>query len=259
MLTAALRHGAAARVAWEAWVEGLDPKRLEEQLEPDSQWLMPLLYHNLSRHQVAHPVLARCRNVYLHNWYKNNASLHALASWLRAAGPTAPRLMLLKGAAMALRYYDALGARPFESIDVWLPTPAQDAPGPLGAGTEGLTVHEVPFPGGLEIDLLGRAEIVQCMGASCSVMSSADQLVHACSQSDSWDSRTRLVWVADAVHVLRVSPNLDWDVAVALASRLGQARRLATALEYLGRFDVPVPARVGAAISRDRAAGGSDA
>ena len=238
LLEAALRRSAPALDAWRRWVDGLDPERLEEQVEPDSQWLMPLLYWNLRR-EVTHPVLARCRNVYLHNWYKNNAMLHALAAALRAKKP-AVTPVLLKGAAMAVRYYDSPGARPFATIDAWLPAAADgglewpDHPG------ETLALHDAPFPATSPDELLDRADTVTVMGVACSVMSAADQLVHICAERRSWDPRSGLIWLADAAQVLHRSPDLDWDTVRAAASRRGVTHALSAMLDYLERFDVPV-------------------
>jgi len=256
MLTAALRQGEPALAAWEAWVSDLDPGRLEEQLEPDSQWLMPLLYWNLRR-DVEHPVLARCRNVYLHNWYKNNAMLHALASALRSGGPGAVKPVLLKGAAMAVRYYDTPGARPIATIDAWIPFAAAGASRWLDPLRDTLTLHDVPFAAGPPGGLLNRADTVTFMGATCTVLSAADQLLHICFHRRSWDPRTRLVWLADAVQVLRRSPDLDWDTALAAASQLGLDRTLSATLDYLGRFDVPVRLRSATRMRPRRAAGRS--
>jgi hypothetical protein len=242
LLEAALRRGARALDAWRRWVDGLDPERLEEQIEPDSQWLMPLLYWNVRR-DVTHPVLARCRNVYLHNWYKNNAMLHALAAALRAAKPGLAPPVLLKGAAMAVRYYESPGARPFAAIDIWRVAGAADGwawPAHLG---ETLVLHDAPFPAPLPDELLHRVDTVTVMGVTCAVMSAADQLVHIASQRRSWDPRTGLVWLADAVQVLRRAPNLDWDTARATAARLGLTDTLSAMLDYLACFDVPVGRR----------------
>jgi hypothetical protein len=238
LLEAALRRGAPALDAWRRWVDGLDPERLEEQIEPDSQWLMPLLYWNLRR-DVTHPVLARCRNVYLHNWYKNNAMLHALAAAVRAEKPGVTPV-LLKGAAMAVRYYESPGARPFAAIDVWRGAGADGEwvwPAHLG---ETLVLHDAPFPATLPDELLHRVDTVTVMGVTCAVMSAADQLVHIASQRRSWDPRTGLVWLADAAQVLRRSPGLDWDTMRATAARLGLTDALSRMLDYLERFDVPV-------------------
>ncbi len=237
LLEAALRRGAPALDAWRRWVDGLDAEGLEEQLEPDSQWLMPLLYWNL-RHDVTHPVLARCRNVYLHNWYKNNARLHALAAAVRAGKPAvAP--VLLKGTAMAVRYYDSPGARPFTTLDVWLPVPDGGPEWP-DHQREALVLHDASYPGACASEVLDRVDTVTVMGAACAVMSAADQLVHIASQRRSWDPRTRLIWLADAAHVLRRSPDLDWDMVRGATLRLGLTDALSAMLDYLGRFDVPV-------------------
>jgi len=239
LLAAALGRGEAARAAWRDWVAGLAPERLEEQIEPDSQWLMPLLYWNLRR-DVTHPVLARCRNVFLHNWYKNNVMLHALASAVRDAQPAAAPPVLLKGAAMAVRYYESPGARPFATIDACIPSAAGGGlqwPDPL---RETVTLHEIPLSAESADRLLARADTVPVMGATCAVLSAEDQLVHICCQRQSWDPNTRLVWLADAAQVLRRSPDLDWNTVRAAASRLGLRYALSAMLDYLGRFDVPV-------------------
>ena len=256
MLTAALQQGEPALAAWEAWVSDLDPERLEEQLEPDSQWLMPLIYWNLRR-DVKHPVLARCRNVYLHNWYKNNAMLHALASALRSGGLAAVKPVLLKGAAMAVRYYDTPGARPIATIDAWILFAADGASRWLDPLRDMLTLHDVPFAAGPTGSLLNRADTVTFMGATCAVMSAADQLLHICFHRRSWDPRTRLVWVADAVQVLRRSPDLDWETALAVASQLGLDQTLSATLDYLVRFGVPVRLRSATRMRPRRAAGRS--
>jgi hypothetical protein len=238
LLEAALRRGAPAVDAWRRWVDGLDPERLEEQIEPDSQWLMPLLYWNLRR-DMTHPVLARCRNVYLHNWYKNNAMLHALASTVRADKPrVAP--VLLKGAAMAVRYYDSPGARPISTIDAWIPGVADGGAEWPDQLRETFVLHDGPFSADSPEGLLDRAETVTVMGATCAVMSAADQLVHICYQRRSWDPRTGLVWLADAAQVLRRSPDLDWSTVRAAGSRLGLVDALSAMLDYVGRFDVPI-------------------
>jgi hypothetical protein len=239
LLAAALSQGEPALAAWSRWVCDLDPERLEEQIEPDSQWLMPLLYWNLRR-DVTHPVLTRCRNVYLHNWYRNNAMLHALAAAVRPGGSVAVKPILLKGAAMAVRYYDSPGTRPLATIDALLPSAAHGRarwPAPL---RETLTLHDAAFPVGSADGLLDRAETVIIMGAACAVMGAADQLVHICLARRSWDPRTGLVWLADAAQVLRRSPGLDWGAVRASASRLGLTEALSAMLDFVGRFDVPV-------------------
>jgi hypothetical protein len=78
-------------------------------------------------------------------------------------------------------------------------------------------------------------------GVACAAMGPADQLVHICAAGAAWDSRSRLLWVADAARVLQAPRHLDWRVVVALADRLGLATRIAEALHFLRTFDVEVP------------------
>jgi hypothetical protein len=236
MLRAALTHGASARAAWRAWARNADV----ENLDPDSQWVMPLLYANLRAEGVVHPVLVRCRNVYLHNWYKGHAVLHALAAWWRAVDGSTAGLVLLRSAATALRSYATVGARPIESVDLWRPTPASGNP------PADLTLPD-PFPcplrlharmldDAVDVEIGRRAEPVAVMGVSCRIMSPADQLVHLCVQRDSWDTRSRLLWMADAVRLLEGPAGIDWPTAWELAARIQRSQAFASALDDLRRL-----------------------
>jgi hypothetical protein len=87
-------------------------------------------------------------------------------------------------------------------------------------------------------------------------MSAADQLVHACLHRATWESRSRLLWIADAVRVLRAPDAIEWSAAWTLAARLGQQPALARALQFLHRFSTAAPTAAGAATwtARDRVA-----
>lgn len=241
MLRAALTHGASALAAWHAWARDADVERLD----PDSQWLMPLLYANLRTEGVSHPLLIRCRNVYLHNWYKGHAVLHALAAWLRANPETTGGLVLLRGTAAALRSYATVGARPIESVDLWRPGDPPERPGaaptPPASFPCLVRLHARMLDEAVDVDIARRAEPVAVMGVSCKIMSPADQLVHLCVDRDAWDSRSRLLWIADAVRLLERPAGIDWPRAWEVAARLGRSRMFARVLDSLRRFDVCAP------------------
>jgi hypothetical protein len=237
MLRAAVMRGPASLCAWRAWAHAADVERLDQ----DSQWLMPLLYHNLRAQGVAHPILVRCRNVYLHGWYRNHAALHALASALREEDAAGAPVALVGAAAVALKYHDALGARPIGPLELWVPTSGGervalrshvDLPFHLRAGI---------FDEHADAEVRRRLEPLMVKGVVSAAMGPADQLVHIFAGGASWDARSRLLWVADAARVLQAAPRLDWDVLVAMAGHLGIAARVQEALEYLRGFDVEVP------------------
>ena len=258
LLTAALADGAPAVAAWEAWAQ---ETRVEE-IEADSQWLMPLLYTNLRGRDLAHPLVVRCRNVYLHHWYRSQTMLRALADWLRTRERDAPAVVLLKGVALALRCYDSVGARPFESVDVWSPdespAPGSGRPGPASGDPLPWPLRRHPhmLGEGVDDEVLRRTRPVTVLGVASTRMSAADQLVHACLHRETWESRSRLLWIADAVSVLRGPDAIEWSAARTLAGRLGQQSTLARALQFLHRFSAAEPTAAGAATwtALDRAA-----
>jgi hypothetical protein len=235
MLRAALTRGPAALAAWRVWMRGADVERLDR----DSQWLMPLLYQNLRAHGVAHPILARCRNVYLHGWYRSQTALHALARILRGAAAPDAAIALVGGAAVALRYHDALGARPIGPVELWVPAEARDVVG-RSLPDPPFQVRTSIFGDRADARVRGRLEPLTVKGAACAAMAPADQLVHLCAAGPAWDARSRLLWVADAARLLQAAPRLDWGAVVSLAVELDLADSVRETLEYLRGFDVEV-------------------
>ena len=236
MLRAAVVRGPAALDAWREWSRAVDVERLD----PDAQWLMPLLYDNLRAHGIAHPVLRRCRNVYLHTWYRTHVALHGLAAVLRQVGGRGvPRdrgdaaIALLGGAAVALRYH-APGARSSGAIELWCPGAT-----PADASLERQAVHvrAAVFDEPTDAAVWRRLEPVTVKGVACAAMGPADQLVHICATGPAWDARSRLLWVADATRLLQAEPRVDWDVVADAAERLGIEARMREALDYVSGFE----------------------
>src|SRR5205823_5375320 len=58
---------------------------------------------------------------YLRTWHANQMAFEALAPVLDAFGRAGIRTMLLKGAALTVRYYADYGLRPMEDCDVMVP------------------------------------------------------------------------------------------------------------------------------------------
>jgi hypothetical protein len=240
MLQAALGHGGQALAAWRAFARDTDV----EQLDADSQWLMPLLYANLRGQGMTDPLLARCRNVYLHHWYRGQAALGALAGWLRASHGPAASVVVLRGAAMAVSYYGSVGARPIDSVDLWMPA------GPRGDAAHAAAPDPLPSPlrrrarlldGRVDAEVVRRATPVTVLGVSCATMSPGDQLLHLCAERDGWDARSRLLWLADVARLLLGPAPLDRRAVWALAERLGQSGTLVGAIDRLRRLDVLAP------------------
>jgi hypothetical protein len=204
LLRAALLRGPEALDAWRAWHEAT---RIDA-LEPDSQWLLPLLFLNLRAQGVPAARLVRYQNVWLHNWYKDNLALRAIersASGRRGDGRP---LVVVGGAALALAYYDTLGARPFVSVDLADPADLGEA-------------------------VLARTLAGGWKSIRWRVLGPADQVVRICARREDWDPRSRLFWVADLVTVWRRHPRLDLVQATQRAERTGDATAVSHALQTI--------------------------
>jgi len=107
LLQAALWSGSAAIDAWARWQASID---FDSYLDNDSFALLPLLYTNLRRHRVTHPLMYKLKGIYRRLWCENQIQFQAveevLGDFHRARIPT----LLLNGAALSIGYYreDAL-------------------------------------------------------------------------------------------------------------------------------------------------------
>ena len=131
LLKAALLPAPEALEYWQKWKigQGLtdseiiqDKKILERIFDPldrGSYRLMPLVYRNLEA--TNDPIVKRMRGIYRHSWMRNQQQLHwygKVVGVLHAAGI---ETMCIKGLAMSLLYYDDLGGRYMNDIDVLVP------------------------------------------------------------------------------------------------------------------------------------------
>jgi hypothetical protein len=239
LLRAALLPGRDAIEAWELW----RTRTTIETLEEDSQWLLPLLYRNLHAAGVPEPLLVRYRNVYLHNWYKNSLSLRRAEPAIRRLERTREVVVLLGGSAMALMYYDAVGARPFDRPAVLVPVDP-DNRRPVGPVDE-VDVWPSLFGRGLDELLVARTRPVCWNTLRARVFDPADQLVDICMRRRAWHDRSSLFWIADAAQVLKRTPDLTRKDVEAAAAEAGVADVVAEVLACLwDGLAVPVPSRL---------------
>ena len=234
LLKAALLQGPAGIGAWQAWRTATSV----DTLDSDSQWLLPLLYHNLHAQGVEPAELLRYRNVYLHNWYKNNLTLKRAEPAIRLLQRNSRSLVIRSGAAMAMRYYDALGTRPFGPVAVLALAPAGTAASDSGHTAGDLDVRWSVFGAGVDEMMAERATASDWKTLQYRVLEPGDQLLDICMHKRSWDQRSALFWIADAVVLLRRQPDLDRDRVLALASRLGCAAEVAESLAQITAVSV---------------------
>ena len=291
LLKATLLQGSAAGIARHQWRLHIDPERLDY----DSQRLLPHLCATLLAHGISTPEMGRLKGAYRRTWYENTVRLHAAARLLRGLRIAGVETMLLKGAALTLRYYRDCGLRPMNDLDILVPThqagAAIEALKALGLAPMRVRLseaqalrfgHAYPYrdAGGREVDLhwhlfyqrvapradaayWAAADSVTLHGESTRILDPADQLLHVCVHGTqvAWWSPERapsLRWVADAMMILTdTAQELDWDRFFEQARRLRFVLPVQESLGYLGdALDAPIPADAMMRLRRTRASFG---
>jgi hypothetical protein len=264
LLRAALLQGPAAVAAWEAWIGRIDIERLDA----GSHRLLPLLYRNLKRHKISHAELPRIKGVYMHTWATNQTALRELGQLVGKLEAADIPTLVLKGAALATRYYRDAGVRPMSDFDILVPDDQVDHALALlatdGWTPQGRTFAQLALPyrrslhargfdypdRALSFDLhwrttvthLGEADDLPFWAAAAPMLLGktqtrtlcpADQLLHLCIHSSIYDGETQMRWLPDALVVLRQTPEMDWARLVAQTKRLDAALVVAPRLRYL--------------------------
>jgi hypothetical protein len=268
LLRAALGAGDGALEAWHLWRAAVDLGRLDAA----SQRLLPLLFRNLERLGARHPDSGRYRSVYRKVWYRNQTMLAELVDLLRLLHAGGVRTLVLKGAALIPLYYEDVGVRAMNDLDILVPAArARDALD-LMAGSEWTTsfpttssrvllTHSVLFERGLddfdlhwhvmeECCLPGADEAfwrdavpLRYQDVDTLALNPGDQLMHIVVHGLRWAETPPLRWVADAMVVLaRAADGVDWDRLADLTVGCGVVLPVYSGLRYLASsFAAPIP------------------
>jgi predicted O-methyltransferase YrrM len=107
LLQAALWSSSAAIDAWARWQASID---FDSHLDDDSFALLPMLYTNLHRHGVTHPLMHKLKGIYRRLWCENQVHFQVVAGVVRDFHLANIPTLLLNGAALSVKYYreDAL-------------------------------------------------------------------------------------------------------------------------------------------------------
>lgn len=263
LLRAALAEGDEALVSWRQWQQQADLNRLDG----GTVRLLPLLYHNLKLSGVEDSGMERLQQEYLKTWRYNEILFHEMASQLRLFRSAGVETMLLKGAALALSFYQDAGLRPMSDIDLLVrPEKARLAISLLHqagwkSAYESPEVlipyrHAVEFSNdlGLRLDLHWRAlwdgsqesgdrdfwdgaVPLEINNVPARILNPTDQLLHVCVHGAAWSNLPPLIWVADAAIILkRTQQEIDWDRLIAQVRKRRLMLPMAAALGYLQRF-----------------------
>jgi hypothetical protein len=272
LLTACLLPKEQALPAWQAWIN-----RNDIDVIPYG-WarLLPLLWWNLQKFQVTHPEMARLRGLQRHHWAKNQTLFQNLPDIVEAFSAQGIESMLLKGVALATKYYPSIGLRPMADIDIYVPhSQALQAMGILQAtgwkildpAVQVITPefilhkHALSFVNSLgkEIDLhwyimpetmnatedllVWQAAEDRKIGETQVKIPTAHHLfLHTCVHGAKWNPIHPIRWVADAYMILqKCGDTFDWQALVSSAIQQKLAIPLRSALLILQEFQAHIP------------------
>lgn len=272
-----MRHS----VALEAWNEWRARVGLAS-IDTGSQRLLPLLWDNLRRQGVDldDPDIRPLLRSYRLTLTINRLLFQEISRQLRALHGAGFPTMLLKGAALTVRYYKDYGLRPMGDFDVLIPTARTEDVlrflqtngwDPEPRSPEAFTrpyrqvTHSHAFHGNsnwefdlhwhvldeccqpdADEDFWNGAVRLDLDGVPTAVLNPADQLLHVCMHGVRWNDIPPLRWVADAITVLRASEHaLDWDRLIIQAEKRRLILPMRASLDYLRTLlEAPVPSGV---------------
>jgi hypothetical protein len=242
-----------------------------DSLDEGSTRLVPLLERNLQRHQLENPWRDRMRGVYRYWWAHNQLLLRRLGALLSALDSAGVPTLVLKGAAVATRYYEDPALRPMNDADVLVPRsrvrealsvarrlhlePEFRVNDQLVRLRHGVSLRD---SGGNTIDLhwaiheddmrpdaddhAWRTAIpVEISGVSTLMLAPSPLLVHACAHGAKWAADPAVRWVADAALIIRKG-DVAWDEVVREAKDRRFTVRTRSCLAYLrAALGAPVP------------------
>ena len=272
LLRAALMEAEPSASAWSRLRPGLD---LDDP-ETASQALLPLIYRQLDRLGIEDAGLPKLRGTYRRTWYMNQLLLDRLKGALEAVVGGGANPLVVSSWELPLRYYGDLGLRRVEALHL-LVRPESVAGAAQALSEEGLIgprgpsqsflrsrhnaryvrangdsciVYWRPFHDfadaerGLEPEDLWEHPIdLELRGVPARALSPTDELLNVCvggARPSRWSS---VIWVADAIVVLRAPDSaIDWQRLVRQARSLRATLRVHDALWFLRQeLDAPVP------------------
>ncbi|MEQ1871687.1 MAG: nucleotidyltransferase family protein [Vicinamibacterales bacterium] len=270
LLKAALLTGPAALEAWQQWQAAVDV----DTVDVGTQRLLPLLAHNLRAQGVSDDDLARFKGLLRYTWAANQRRMMQVGPVVAALHAASIPTMLLKGMALAQHYYQNVGLRPMDDVDLLVPFESAHQAidvlrrlswRPLGANADPALGHARSFvhSSGCQIDLhwhsqwefCGRDDDAEIWAHSetatigrthVRVVSAADLLLQTIVHGCRWNSVPPIRWVADALLVVRQQEHrVEWPRFVSQVRAHQLVLPVRRALEFLVEaFAAPVPADV---------------
>lgn len=268
LLRAAVMTGTEALDAWGA----VRPYLGASDLDRASQRVLPLLGANLRRLGLDDPLVAQFDAIRLETAAKNGLRFDAGRRFISVLAQAGIHTLVLKGGALVGTGYGDPGLRPMSDLDIAVPTvEAQSAVRALtraGWSTRrsvtpafirvqhAIALRETGSSTSCDLhwhiyweccgadaddDLWAAARSLYFEGVTTRTLAPADQLLHICMHASRRANRPQLLWIPDALLVLRAG-GIEWPRLLAQAQQRRFVLRAAAMLAYLrDRFGAPIP------------------
>lgn len=242
LLQAALLSDQLAIEAWKKWKE----REEIDEVGAASQRLLPLVFQNLKKQGINDPLMDKMKGVYRYLFAENHASFHAYRPFFEELNRREIPFMFLNEAAVLLTVYSDFGLRGMQDIDLLIPQERiaevhqillqqkieckflkfravrKITPRLLSV------INEITFVNAkhLELDLHWRLMIneekeitelfwshcrcVQAYGISFYVPKPEVLFFQICQGGIDYDIEPKFRWIADALLLLRATPDFCW-------------------------------------------------
>lgn len=244
LLQAALRPAPQALEAWLRWEREIGLDRPDE----GSHRLLPLVCRNLAGEASHVPQWQRLKGIHRLAWSRNQVLFNQVRPLIDELRRDGVSVLLLKGAALALRVYPDAGCRPMRDVDILVPATSARAlllklesagwkiacwrpPGFPESFFRFLHAAGFEAPDGARVDLHWHALNLCChraaddlfwshsepldfLGIPVRTCSPTEHLLQICTHGIVWSPVPPVRWAADAVLLLRsTQPAHDFQPA----------------------------------------------
>ncbi|NEP72052.1 MULTISPECIES: nucleotidyltransferase family protein [unclassified Okeania] len=245
LLRVCLFQGEDVLKAWQQWVTTVDI----DNLDSDSNSLLPLVYRNLSTHQINHPEMGRLKGIYRSKFYKNQLLIQKITKILNSLQDADIETILLNDVAINLQYYPHIALRHIYNFDLLIRTEnasktinfldrlgwkySENLPIRTVVGNAAIFKDElgcrlsIHYPVALdaiqqnvEHNFWQEAEINQVGEMSTYLLNPSNQLLQVCLQAWPFKQVSTAIWVADAMMILNSSGDkIDWNQLINQAKK----------------------------------------
>ena len=271
LLRACFAPDETAAAEFEAWRSEADL----DSADPVELRFLPLLDRRWKGRIPDYRAAEASRRIQLPVWRQNLEQIQTATRIRTNLNNAGVSCMFLKGLALLVRHYRQTGLRSMGDVDLlihgdhikpalealtrdgWQAEGAATIPEILrearvrhawqfNRGSEECDLHWRPMARGYSPEIARsfweKAETVPWRGSSLEVPSPTEQLFHVCVHGMQWTWNAELWWAADALTILRIPGEIDWERLRRLAAAAGMTQMLVRALRHLeDRFGASIP------------------